>query len=527
MPEAVGAPLFSIVTPVYNPSLDVLQDTIDSVLAQTDPRWELVLVDDASPDEKVRHLLRRAAAADPRIQVVERTTNGHIVAASNDGIEAARGEFIALLDHDDQLTPHALEAMAEAIEEHPDADYLYSDEDKLADDGTFYDAFPKPDWSPERLRGQMYTGHLSVLRTSLVREVGGFHHGFDGSQDHDLALRVSERARNVVHVPEILYHWRAVVGSTAHQAEAKPYTWEAGVRAVQAHCDRVGIDATVEFGPWTGTYRLKRRLDPTRRVSVIIPTRGSEAIVWGERRCMVVEAVRSLLEYAGHDNLEIVVVHDVGTPDAVLDELAALAHDRLRLVRYTKAFNFSEKCNLGALAATGDLLLFLNDDVEVTSDDFVPALCAPLLEPGVGITGAKLFFADTSIQHAGLMLYGRHYRHAYSGYARTDPGPFTALSVNRECTGLTAACVALTREVFDEVGGFSEQLPNNFNDVDLSLKIGMRGYRRVWINDAQAFHFESQTREAVVSAAELHFMHRRWGNLPADPYLHRSSRTRS
>lgn len=527
MADPATSPLFSIVTPVYDPALDVLQDTIDSVSHQTWTDWELILVDDASPNEAVRELLRRAAAADSRVRVVERPTNGHIVAASNDGIAAARGEFIALLDHDDQLTPRALAAMAAAIDDHADADYLYSDEDKLADDGTFYDAFAKPDWSPERLRGQMYTGHLSVLRTSLVREVGGFHHGFDGSQDHDLALRVTERARAVVHVPEILYHWRAVTGSTAQQAEAKPYTWEAGVRAVQAHCDRVGIDATVEFGRWSGTYRLRRRLDPTRRVSVIIPTRGSEAIVWGERRAMVVEAVRSLLAHAGHDNLEVVVVHDHDTPAAVLDVLSHLADDRLRLVRYDKPFNFSEKCNLGGLAATGDILLFLNDDIEITSDDFVPTLCGPLLEPDVGLTGAKLYFADTTIQHAGLALHGNHYRHAYRSHPGSAPGPFTALVVNRECAGLTAACVALNRAVFDEVGGFSEQLHNNFNDVDLSLKIGRSGYRRVWVHDAEAFHFESQTREAVVSADELHFMRSRWGVLPRDPYLNRSSRTGS
>ena len=201
-------PFFSVVTPVYNTPIDVLDATIESVVQQTFEDWELILVDDASTDLCVRETLRAAAAADRRIRVILRETNGHIVAASNDGIDAARAPYIGLLDHDDLLVPHALDRMREAIDFAPNADYFYSDEDKVDEDGRYYDEFRKPVWSPERLRGQMYTCHFSVLRTSLVREVGGFHEGFDGSQDHDLVLRVTERARRVVHVPEVLYHWR-------------------------------------------------------------------------------------------------------------------------------------------------------------------------------------------------------------------------------------------------------------------------------------------------------------------------------
>ena len=345
-------PLFSIVTPVYDTPLDVLRETISSVERQTCTDWELILVDDNSPEERVREVLREAAERDPRIRVIERATNGHIVEASNDGVAAARGEFIALLDHDDLLTPRALERMQQAIDLEPEVDYLYSDEDKVDAAGGRYSAFRKPSWSPERLRGQMYTSHLSVLRTSLVREVGGFRPGYDGSQDHDLALRVTERARAVVHVPQVLYHWRVVPGSAAGDAEAKPYAWDAGRRAVQDQLDRLGLSGTVGFGQRPGTYTITRGLDKDVRISVVIPTRGDQGVVWGQRRHFVVEAVRSLLEKGGWENLEIVVVFDAGTPDAVLDELADLGAPDLQLVPYAKAFNFSEKCNLGVASRT-------------------------------------------------------------------------------------------------------------------------------------------------------------------------------
>ena len=517
------APLFSIVTPVYDPPIDVLRDTIESVRRQTWTDWELILVDDRSPDERVRDVLREAAARDPRIRVIERETNGHIVEASNDGVDAARGEFIALLDHDDLLTKRALELMQRAIKAEPEADYLYSDEDKVDADGRYYQAFYKPDWSPERLRGQMYTSHLGVLRTALVREVGGFRHGYDGSQDHDLVLRVTERARKVVHVPRVLYHWRVVPGSAAGDAEAKPYAWDAGRRAVQDQLDRLGIDGTVDYGRRPGTYAITRRLDPDVRISVVIPTRGDEGLVWGRRRRFVVEAVRSLVAKGGHDNLEIVVVFDAGTPDEVLDELVEIAPD-LQLIPYTKPFNFSEKCNLGVVASYGDVIVLLNDDVEIESEDFLPHLVAPLLEDGVGMTGARLLFANTTIQHAGLTFDRHDLTHVFAGAPVEDPGPFAALLVNRECSGLTGACIALTRATYEEVGGLSEQLPVNFNDVDLSYKVTSSGRRLVWVANAVAYHFESQTRKAVVHPWEAELVFRRWAVPDEDRYLPGESR---
>lgn len=515
----MNAPLFSIVTPVYEPPVDVLEDTIASVLAQDFDEWEWILVDDCSPTEGVRALIRDHASRDPRIRLVERETNGHIVAASNDGIDAARGEFIVLLDHDDLLTPDALSANARRIREVEDVDYLYSDEDKVDDEGTLYDEFRKPDWSPERLRGQMYTSHLSVMRTEVVRRVGGFREGYDGSQDHDLALRVGEVARTVVHIPEVLYHWRAVAGSASADINAKPYATIAGANAVQDHMDRLGLAAEVGQGPVPGHYRITRRLAPGVRVSVVIPTIGQSDLIWGSRRVMVVEAVRSLLARTRHDNLEIVVVYDEPTPDEVLRELEALAGDKLVLVRFTRPFNYSEKMNVGCLRASGERLVFLNDDVEAISDGWLEQLVAPLDEPDVGLTGGRLYFSDDTVQHAGHAYAKGHYLHPFRDLPRDSYGPFGALIINREASGVTAACAAMRRDTFVEIGGFSESLPANFNDVDLCYKVRRHGQRIVYVASVELYHFESRTRERAVHDWERNIVRGRWGIPDDDAYV--------
>jgi glycosyltransferase involved in cell wall biosynthesis len=513
-------PLFTIATPVYNTPLDVLADTIAGVKALTFPDWEWILVDDASPDPAVPHLLRAAARADGRIRVIERSTNGHIARASNDAVRAAKGIFLVLLDHDDLLTRDALAANARAIAAAPDVDYLYSDEDKLSPEGRYYEPFRKPDWSPERLRGQNYCSHLSVLRTSLVRRVGGFREGFDGSQDHDLVLRVTERARRIVHIPRVLYHWRVVPGSAAGKVDAKPYAWVAGLAAVRDHAQRTGLAARVDYGRITGTYRLTRTPAPGHKVSVIIPTRGGQGEVWGEPRVFVIGAVRSLLDKSGSVPLEIVVVYDLDTPAEVLSQLRALVDpERLVLVPFAGEFNFSAKCNAGYVASTGDIIVLMNDDLELDSGGFVDQLVAPLDEPGVGMTGARLLFADATIQHAGLSLSTKRLYHVFRGRADEDPGPFCALVVNREASGLTGACVALTRETYREVGGLSEALPANFNDVDLSYKVRHMGKRLVWLADARAFHFESQTRKPVVNQWESDVVASRWHLPETDSYV--------
>lgn len=549
MSPAADVPRISVLTAVYAPPLDAFDDTAAAVLAQGFTDWEWVLVDDCSPDPAVRERLRALAAADPRVRVHERDANGGIVAASADALSRARGEFVALLDHDDVLTPDALQVMVDAIdgvlpavddisdvkdavqvEPGPrEVDYLYSDQDLMNRGGQTSEPFRKPDFSPERLRHHMYTGHLSVLRRSLVLEVGGFRATYDGSQDHDLVLRVTERARQVVHVPQVLYHWRQVEGSAADDPHAKPYAWEAGVRAVQDHLDRTGIAARVEKGERPGRYVVHREPDLTTPVSVVIPTRGSRGLVWGSERVMVVDAVRSVAASSRHEQVEFVVVYDTDTPPEVLDALRALRGDTagagvdLTLVPYARPFNFSEKCNLGALHARHDTLVFLNDDVEAQSDGVIEQLIAPLREPGVGMTGPKLLFEDLHIQHAGVSYGSGTIAHMYHHAGPHAYGHHGELFMNREVTALTGACVAVRRSVFEEVGGFSEAFPMNYNDVDFSLKVGRLGLRRVWLARCVLFHFESVTRSNVVHDEEKKRIVRRWGNYLVVPERYSSN----
>lgn len=503
---------FSIITAVYNPPREAFEDTVASVLGQRYRDWEWILTDDCSPAEWIRPRLRELAAADPRIRVVERQANGGIVAASNDSLAQASGEFVALLDHDDVLTPDALSTMAEEIEIHAEGDYFYSDQDRMSATGhRTHSPYYKPDWSPERFRHHMYTTHFSVLRRSVVEEVGGFRSGFDGSQDHDLVLRVTERAREVVHVTKVLYHWREVEGSAAADPLAKPYAWDAGVRAVQEHLDRTGIAGTAHKGRIPGLYRIEREPDLTTPVSIVIPTIGTRGFVFGRRRNFVTETVKSVIAKSRHRNLEFVIVYDPPTPPDVLAELRSIEGASIKLVPFREQFNFSAKCNTGALCATGDFLVFLNDDMEATSEGLIENLIAPLSEPGVGMTGPKLLFENLTVQHAGVVYGSGTITHSYYKASHEHTlGSYGDLWMNREVTALTGACVAVRREVFEKVGGFTEPLPANYNDVDFSLKVRHLGLRLVWLHDVVLYHFESTSRVPVVHHWETQRMVERW-----------------
>ena len=339
-----------------------------------------------------------------------------------------------------------------------------------------------------------------------------------GSQDHDLILRVTERARRIVHIPEVLYHWRVLPGSAAGDTEAKPYAVEAGRRAVQDHLDRLGIDAAATVGPY-GSYRVRRSLPAERVVSIVIPTMGSSSIVWGRPRALVVDAVRSALTHSTHGNVEVVIVYDEPTPPAVLEELREVAGNRLVLVPFREKFNYSRKVNFGVLASTGDRLVILNDDVEVSTPGWLDELLGPLEEPDVGLTGAKLLYSSTTIQHAGLAYLRGGYQHPYRYTPHTAPGEFGVLALNHEVSGVTGACVGMRRETFFEVGGLAEGLPESFNDVDFCYKMLLLGYRIVYMAHCELFHFESQTRDPTATAADTRFMRSRWGVPTRDPYM--------
>jgi GT2 family glycosyltransferase len=524
----VATPRFSVLTPVHETPADVLRAAIDSVRRQSFADWELCLVDDFSQQPHVRQVLAEAALKDSRVRVAYREANGGIVAASNDALAMANGEFVVLLDHDDRLHPEALELVDAAFRGTPEADYAYTDEDKLDAGGHHVGAFFKPDWSPERLRTQMYTCHLSVLRRSLVEEVGGFDPEFEGSQDWDLILKVSERAREVVHVPRVLYNWRMLESSAAGGGEeAKPWAFEAGTRAVQAHCERIGFPARVERDlEHPGAYHLQPELERRPPVSIVIPTAGQTREVRFEQVVLVTHCVRSIVETSTYDNYEIVCVADSSTGDDVLDELRAISGDRLRVVPYDRPFSFSAKINAGAVRSEGEHLLLLNDDMEVVTPDWLERLVMYSAHGGIGAVGGRLIWEDGRLQHVGVLFEnGGFPGHPYRGFPGDFAGYSNSVLVAQNLLAVTGACLMTPREAFEEVGGLTTTFPVNYNDIDYCLKLRAKGLRVVYDPDTILYHFESSSRSADVDDWEMEMIVERWAHLTApDPYSNPSLR---
>ncbi|MBO0693249.1 MAG: glycosyltransferase, partial [Acidimicrobiaceae bacterium] len=413
----------------------------------------------------------------------------------------------------------ALEVCHERLLGDPECDLLYTDEDRVDLEGEALGRFLKPDWSPERLRCQQYVNHLSVYRRALVDEIGGVRAGFDGSQDYDLVLRATEAARRIVHVPEVLYHWR--VGPGQGSSTPNPAVCEAASRAIKEHCDRIGVEARVEQIDPVGVFRLHRALRQEPLVSIVIPTRGSIGKLGGEVAPFVTSAVRSIVERSTYAHLEFVVVADTVTPAEVVAELYELLADRLTLVPYDRPFNFSHKIDLGVAAAKGPYVLLLNDDIEVITPDWIETMLGIGQQADVGMVGATLLLEDDTLQHAGHLYLGETViQHVAYGQDYRSPGPDMALVADRECSGVTAACALMTRSVFFEVGGLSRLFPVNFNDVDLSLKLRSLGYRIVVTPHARLHHYESKSRRVGVGPSEVALIRSRWGRIlrEGDPY---------
>jgi glycosyltransferase involved in cell wall biosynthesis len=534
MSARIDAPRFSIITPVCDPPPEVLTSAIASVVAQTDADWQLCLVDDASESPAVRVILDDVARRDPRVTLHRRNVRGGIAVATNDALARARGEFVAFLDHDDELHPNALEAVRRAMREHDDVDYLYTDEDKIDVEGRHSDPFCKPDWSPDRFRVQMYTAHLSVARRSLVEEVGPLDPVFDGAQDWDLVLRVTEKARRVVHVPEILYHWRTLPSSTSVAGgDAKPHATEAARRAIDAHLARTGVQGECEPLPgYAGLFRIRPRLSEAPFVSIVMPTAGSRRVVDGIATDLVVHSVDSIVRRTTYTEYEIVVVVDTNVSATTRRLLDDAGRGRVRQVPYERPFNFSDKVNVGVAGARGEHLLFCNDDIELLPDgwhpgasregcsDWIQQLLVYSLQPGVGGIGARLYFPDGRLQHAGIVSVFGAPTHALYMMEGEAPGYFGAALLTSNYLAVTGACLMTRREAFDRVGGFDVHLPLNYNDVAYCLALRDAGMRSVYVPDVQLLHFESATRPVGdVEEFETRYLFDRWDDaLARDPY---------
>ncbi|HEY3790050.1 MAG TPA: glycosyltransferase family 2 protein, partial [Urbifossiella sp.] len=514
------SPKISIVAPVFNPPGEFLEAMIGSVREQTYPNWELCLAD-ASTAAHVRPILEKAAASDSRIRVEFLATNAGIVGNSNAAAQFASGDVLGLLDHDDTLAPFALHEIVAALNENPDADFLYSDEDKLDMHGVRVEPNFKPDWSPETLCSRNYICHFTVLKRDLFQKIGGFRTGFDGSQDYDLVLRASEAARQIVHVPRVLYHWRMHAQSTAFAKGTKNYAYDAGKRAVGEHLARLGIDASVHDGPILGTYQVVHHLRTQPLVSIIIPSKDQVALL---SRC-----IESLAK-SSYANYEVVIVENgsqLPETHSYYRELSKQPH--IRIIEWTRPFNYAAVNNLAAAESRGELLLFLNNDTEAINPDWLEAMVKQAVQPGVGAVGAKLYYADDTIQHAGIVVgMGGVAGHSHLFYPRQAQGYMQRLRITQNVAAVTGACLLMPRTVFESVGGFDEGFVLAFNDVDLCLSVLQAGYRVVWTPDAELYHLESKTRgyedtseKQARFKREYDLFHLKWSGFlkSGDPYF--------
>lgn len=483
-------PLISVVMPVYNPKAEWLQSAIESVRNQVYENWELCIADDFSPNEEIRKILKLYASIDNRIKTIFRTENGHISRASNSALALATGEWIALMDHDDLLPRHALTCVAEAINEKPHIRLIYSDEDKIDEQGRRTTPYFKCDWNLDLFRSQNMVCHLGVYQAELVKDLGGFRVGYEGSQDYDLALRCIEKLTpsQIHHIPRILYHWRIHAASTAASIDVKPYAVLAGEKALNEHLKRMKLNATalaVKFG-----YRLKYDL-PTNLplVSLIIPTRDGFDLL---NTC-----IKSIEGRTTYKNYEIIIIDNGSTDNKTLNYLNELSSRKnIKILRDDRPFNYSELMNFGVGKAKGEIIGLVNNDIEVIAEDWLSEMVSHVVRPGVGAVGAKLLYPDGSNQHAGVVIgIGGVAGHAHKNLPGDSGGYFGRSMLIQSYTAVTAACLLVTKEAYNTVNGLNERdLKVAFNDVEFCLKLVDAGYTNIWTPYAELYHHESATR---------------------------------
>jgi glycosyltransferase involved in cell wall biosynthesis len=507
-------PLISIVMPTYNSELKWLQEVIVSVRMQIYTNWEFCIADDASTNGDVRSILENYAEEDARIKVFFREKNGHISTASNSALDLVTGEYIALLDHDDLLPEHALFWVADAINNNPDAQLIYSDEDKIDKTRRRYEPYFKSDWNPDLFLSHNMISHLGVYRTDLIRRVGGFREGYEGSQDYDLALRCIEHIapQTIVHIPRVLYHWRSHPGSTAQAGSEKNYALQAGERALNDHFTRIGVSAKaelLEFGMYRVHYDLPK---PSPLVSLIIPTRNSLNLI--------MQCVNSILSKSTYKNYEILIVDNNSDDVKTLEYLKSLISDkRIRVLRDERSFNFSALNNSAVLHARGEYIGFINNDIEVITPQWLDEMMSLAVQPGVGAVGACLWYPNDTLQHGGcitgiLGVAGHIHRHLPKG----NFGYFGRAQLIQTLSVVTAACMVIKKSIYQKVGGLDEtNLKVAFNDIDFCLRVRDVGYRNIWTPYAELYHHESASRglddtsdKQMRFRDEVCYMQKRW-----------------
>jgi glycosyltransferase involved in cell wall biosynthesis len=520
-------PKISVVIPTYNTEEKYLRKCLDSVTSQSYSNWELCIADDNSPSKKVQKILEEYVNKYQNIKVVYRNKNGHICNASNSALELVTGDYIALLDHDDELAKNALFLIAKAINENPKLRIIYTDEDKIDERGERFNPHFKSGFNLDLLYSQNYISHLGVYQTSLVKRVGGFRVGYEGSQDYDLLLRCVAKVtpEAIKHLPHILYHWRAIQGSTALAADEKSYTTDAGIRALNSYFDEKKENVTVEKGLLDNTYKVNWILESEPLVSLIIPTYNGYEITK--------QAIDSILAKTTYKNYEILLVNNNSDCNLALKYFESIArHSKITVLNYPFDFNYSAINNFAVDVANGEIIGLINNDVEVISPGWLTEMVSQAARPEIGCVGAKLYYAEDKIQHAGVILgIGGVAGHSHKHYDRDAHGYFSRLKLIQNYSAVTAAALVIQKSVFNEVGGLNDKdLTIAFNDIDFCLKVQKAGYRNLWTPYAELYHHESISRGAEDSPKkikrfnkEVDYMLGAWSEiLNNDPYYNRN-----
>jgi glycosyltransferase involved in cell wall biosynthesis len=503
-------PLISIVIPVYNPPIDFFKKALDSITKQIYPHWEICIADDCSTDEEVREVIEEYKKKYANIKVVYRTENGHISKASNSAIELAEGEYTLLFDQDDELKENALFEIVKLINQKPNADLIYSDEDKIDENNVHSAPHFKPDWCPDSLLSRNYICHVSVFKTNQLKEIGGFRVGFEGSQDHDLLLRYTEKYTNIYHIPEILYHWRIHEYSVASSEGAKPYAYRAAQTAITEAMERRGYKADIGFLDGFVGYTVRLEIKkPNDLVSIIIPTKDKQKYL---EQC--IDSIVNLSEYR---NFEIILIDNNSIEKGffkLVEKYKEQTQFKFIYVRDEKPFNFSRLMNLGRKHANGEYILLLNNDTQVISPDWMNAMIEHAQRPEIGVVGCKLLFDDDTIQHAGVVIgLGGVASHAFMGDYVDEPGYFHYKKLLNNYCALTAACILMRKNIYDEVNGFNEDFVVEYNDVDFCLKVIEKGYRNLYVPHVSLYHYESISRGHPHATSEGYKRHVKEVNL--------------
>ena len=516
-------PKFSIVVPLYKTPVEYLEQMVQSVKQQTYTNWELVLSDGSGKDSPLKEVLARLAAEEPRIRVVENEKTLQISENTNAAMEQATGDFFVFMDHDDMLTEHALFECAAVINKTPEADVIYSDEDKMSMDGhKFFQPHFKPDFNLDLLCTVNYICHLFVAKRELVEKVGMLRSEFDGAQDYDFIFRCTEEAERICHIPKIMYHWRCHEDSTAENPESKQYAFDAGRRAIEAHYQRKGIHAEVENGEFLGLYRTKYILDEKPLISIIIPNKDH---IDDLDRC-----VQSILKKSAYPNYEFVIVENNSTEDETFAYYEKLQKEceKVHVCRYAGPFNYSKINNFGVSHAAGEYLLLLNNDTEMINEDCLEEMLGYCSRSDVGAVGARLYYEDNTIQHAGVVIgFGGIAGHCFVQQPRGNTGYCHRIICAQDYSAVTAACMMVKRSVFEEVGGLTEELAVAFNDIDFCMKVRQKGYLIIYNPYAELYHYESKSRGLEDTPEKLERFHNeirifetRWPEIMknGDPY---------